>query len=236
LTNLLGIQSRSSLYKHWSSKTGNRFRLSKKNAYLIQKQIASNLNIGAWKLGGTNFTSQKAFKTKSPYFGPIKKENIIHACDSKIDLTLENSPGELEIIAKVINIDKNNIEKPYVYELYWGIEYPTSLFDFPSAGLPLLIADCCAAGHLIIGPKIENTAVLEETSFYVQSGEFRLFGDVSQLTHSVDDILNILVENLKGLNLDLEVGQFIATGGMSACVPLPTCWELSFLTRDKNES
>ena len=52
---------------------------TKSKAYEIQKSLSNKTElISAWKVGGTTKSTQKIFKTKSSYLGPINKKNFFY--------------------------------------------------------------------------------------------------------------------------------------------------------------
>ena len=134
---------------------------TKLKAYQIQKQLTDSPKlISAWKVGGTTKSTQKAFKTKSSYLGPISNKNIFY---KKEEINFKNSSinllGELEIAFKLSADIENIILKSFsLFEpldffdsIAPAIEIPYSSINFPESGLFFLIADCCASGFLILG-------------------------------------------------------------------------------------
>ena len=225
------IYSREALYEVARSRPNFKNEISEEIGYAIQRQISSKLEIGGWKLGGTNFSSLKAFNTDGLYFGPIEKRAII-TNNEHVDknLSLDGFSGELEIIAEL----KNNINDTYSninsrYNFFWGIEYPVSQLKFPDDGLPMLIADCSAAGYLVVGPQLDIEDITETKQFsLVTKNETVLHGQTKNLTGSVEQILEEFERRLADYGLNLTPGDYVATGGMSACMALPGYKNLSF--------
>jgi 2-keto-4-pentenoate hydratase len=202
------------------------------SAYEMQNSLVESLNksVGGWKIGGSNFSSQKVFNSKEIFYGPIFKQNIYFKKDlQRIDW---NFPGEIEICFKIkkdINqVDLNN-KLSLIDSISIGIEFPQSSFVKVS-NLSSLISDLCSSGSLL---------VLKETPFrdldFCEPIELSIFDEKKRLYYFssknlLKDPLNIFKDFLsifESNNGTLTGGEYIATGGISDCFVFPHSKNLS---------
>lgn len=208
---------------------------SLKDAYNIQKSVVKklNLNIGGWKLGGTNKTSREIFSCSHLYCGPIDSKNIILSNTNKyFNWTLPTKPqGEAEIsfrlssnIQNLCKLNNKNDVFSYVDALAPSLELPYSVIDKnQNKELSLLISDLCGSGYLVLGDVIPiqrfkssayEAIEIIQSSTRLESGSTKNIIGSPKL--SLFEFLNFAFEN----KLKLTKGQWIATGGCTPCTEL----------------
>lgn len=122
----------------------------------------------AFKLGGTNQTGLEMFGVDSPFFGMLAPHELVDA-DEVIWPEARAPVAEPEIALAVQHDLAPRAEGYSVQELEralaWAapaLEMPDSVLDNPRvAGLPWLLADACAAGRLVLGPRLGASRVQE---------------------------------------------------------------------------
>ena len=205
---------------------------SVQEGYAIQKLLISSMkDVVAWKLGGGTKSTREIFNTSDIYYGPIFKGHLFRS-GSNIPLEILGSPkGEAEISFR-LSEDISDITKykedPWklVDAIAPSIELPASVVeDVPKYGLPVLLADGCAYGALVIGDhldindRIKNKINTLELSF--SSEEKLIKGNASNILTTpigaIYDFIKLAIEN--GENI--RAGQWVATGGCTPCVKLP---------------
>jgi len=208
-------------------------------AYEIQREVINRLSkkVGGWKIGGSNWTTQKLFDCKEIYFGPIFNENISSATVPVGLSSLGELKGEVEVIFRLSDAVESidSIECCTIEQLVdgvaAGIEFPYSVFsDIPDAGLKLLIADLCGSGGLSYGDFVHINKINWDESqiLLVKEGQMEFIGGSSQeLIASPIQIVKDFICLAKRYGIKLEKGQLIATGGCSPCVYIKRGYEFS---------
>lgn len=173
--------------------------------------------IGAWKLGGTTPLTQEIFNVSELYFGPLYKDEVYPA-QSRITGALTECKVELEIACR-IDPEARDLDA-------WCLsaEMPSSgIRDLPDHGVTALIADRCAAGVLVLGEALPISSISEapQRADLVLEGETLTSGGLPGLVDAPLSIARKFLTRARALGFTPEPGQWIATGGMSPCVPVP---------------
>uniref|UniRef100_A0A486XVC4 2-keto-4-pentenoate hydratase n=1 Tax=Rheinheimera sp. BAL341 TaxID=1708203 RepID=A0A486XVC4_9GAMM len=199
-------------------------------AYRIQNSISKSKFIGAWKLGGTTDLTRKLFKTKSAYYGSIESRYVFNAGEVVLPKFIERPVGELEITFKlsreVENLAQFDLQSEpidtFIDSVLPSIEMPWSQFLLPEAGLNVLVADSCAAGLLILGEEYSwNSDAAIQFPCQLNGNECLAEGDVNNIVMTPSGALREFLLLAKQHQLNLRQGQYVATGGCTACVSLP---------------
>ena len=205
--------------------------LSLDDAYCVQKEgLKSRSDISAWKLGGSTDLTRKLFKTESVYYGAIESKFVFNASDVVLPKFIEHPVGELEITFKlsreVENLAQFDLRSEpidtFIESVLPSIEMPWSQFPLPEAGLNVLVADSCAAGLLILGEEYSwngDTAI--QLPCQLNGNECLVEGNVNNIVMTPSGALREFLLLAKQHQLSLRQGQYVATGGCTACVPLP---------------
>lgn len=205
-------------------------------AYKIQQLNAAKegKKIKAWKLGGATQNNRTAFKTHCVFYGPIFHQSVFSYHENiNLKPSMSKVKGELELSFKLSSaiknltltkLQKNEIHR-FVSSCYASVEIPWSVFPFPESGLPLLIADYCASGALILGNEIlwnkdsqkslrENVSMKTHKDFIAKGSLKNILGNPLLV---LKDFLELAIKH----QVPLEEGQLVCTGGASDCVLLP---------------
>ena len=207
---------------------------SLEQAYSIQKLNRLNEHdIAAWKLGGTTEATRKLFKTGSVYYGGL---NLPRVFSPKKGLSLPKNikapAGEAEVcfrlsekIRNLSNLDVDTLPiSDFVASVAPSIELPWSPFPLPDSGLKVLVADHCAAGALVIGEE-QTLSMLDINSGAVtikcSKAQLLAEGDMANVIGGPVTALRDFLKLAQQHKLELQPGQWVATGGCTPCVALP---------------
>jgi 2-keto-4-pentenoate hydratase len=189
--------------------------------------------VAAWKLGATTAGTRRTFATESIYFGALLPEEVWTATDGAHVPAPAILRGEAEIAFRLaVDIASEKSEAAQsrpASELFdaWApaIEAPySSLENLVEAGLRALLMDRCAAGALYLGaargnvidPGINGLLEICADGSCIAQGTAR----EALLMPPLDAARGFLqVAATQGVNL--RRGQWISTGGITPCVPLP---------------
>lgn len=209
------------------------FELTNCDPYSIQKAVTMLLPVtGAWKAGGTNNKTQTYFDTEIAYFGPIEKNKVFQGLNLEVDSKAFALPlkGELEICfllppdVFVNECDLKELVFSGVVKTLVCLELPWSIFEQPASGLAHLIADVCGANALLCGPEISPSILknVDNITLSLQTLEDETItsGIVSDSIISPLDVLIDFIEFVKRQEIEISEPIFLATGGVSECVPL----------------
>ncbi|MAF59121.1 MAG: hypothetical protein CMK03_14650 [Ponticaulis sp.] len=206
--------------------------LSNHDPYHVQQAVAKELPpSGAWKAGGTNKKTQGLFGTTSPYYGPIEKNKVYVGSHLEIETKSLAQPlkGELEIGFLLPPEAFNNRAK--LADLMNGgdinafvcVELPWTIFEQPDAGLSHLIADVCGANALLCGPEFPAKMLYGNSNIELslKSGEETITrGLISDSIIAPLDVLVDFIAFVDKQKIEILEPIYLATGGVSACVPL----------------
>jgi len=199
--------------------------------YLIQTLVLEKLgwNVGGWKLGGTNKFTRERFCCNKAYFGPIEKNHIFFAEEYKNPiLHVDTLQGEPEIafrVKKTIN-RRSFIQSPCEVLKYF--DYFAPALECPVSGISPhnyvnlgdLLADLCGSGYLIIGRQLELTMLSSAIDTVVnvrQNDKVISSGTTSEIIGTVINSLVDFFDTAVSIGVEIEVGQWIATGGCAPC-------------------
>lgn len=206
--------------------------LTDHNPYYVQSKVAERLTaIGAWKAGGTNKKTQQYFDTNVPYYGPIERNRVFIQETDLVSTSLFAEPlkGELEICFEIekegldSNTDFDSLIKNGIIKVLVGVELPWTMFPQPDSGLAHLIADVCGANALICGSplNLDQLGSLDSLVLSLDSPEAnQTFGKVSDTVILPVEVLRDFFRFVETEGIVLEYPLILATGGVSACVPL----------------
>jgi 2-keto-4-pentenoate hydratase len=186
-----------------------------------------------WKLGATTAATRRTFATDEVYFGALLADEIW-------DSTLATEPpvppvlrGEAEIALRLAaDIPCDQSEAALAgsdTELFdaWapGIEAPYSCVrEVEELGLRALLMDRCAAGALYLGEprsNVEDPAMYQPIEIVVDGvGVAQGTADGSLLLTPQEAARRFLQVAAKH-GVSVRRGQWISTGGITACVMLP---------------
>jgi len=168
----------------------------------------------AWKLGGTNAASRAAFQVERLYYGAIARDEILFFPHHAPGASLVELKGEVEIALRIA-------PDGYSHDA-WAIalEMPASpLVDLVDLGVVALVADRCAAGSLVLGPI--RTGLLPQPDDPVSQdvdGVRMSDGAPSRLTAPPETLLHEFLALAREHGAPVSPGDWVATGGMTACI------------------
>jgi len=203
-------------------------------AYKIQKEVVKKLGfpVIGWKLGGTNSKTQQNFNCKSAYLGPIFSVN-----ETKPMFPINiNLRGEAELTFRMnerisyLSLVEINVDPLQFFDfVYPSLELPLSkINNFKDVGMLPLISDLCGTGHLSVGePKPLSSLKTNPTSVKISKGEETLaVGNRENLVGGYEMALSDFLKLVIKYDINVKVGQFVATGGITDCVGLSTKTEI----------
>lgn len=177
----------------------------------------------AWKLGSSTKASQKALGFQMPIFGPLASWEMAFA---PLELELPAAIpvcGEAELLLRLASTDYKKLAKKELCDAWaWSMELPSSsiinLADLPA---PALVADRCAAFFLVIGRQFSMNEPWNTDTIEVKiDGQLEASGSLSELVCDPLDCILKFLQECKHYNVPVQSGQWIATGGLTKCVPL----------------
>lgn len=205
-------------------------------AYHIQHSNYARLGeIGGWKLGGCSSTSRDFFNVKSIFYGPIFKDSIYsYKSISHAAPCQENFLGELEIVFRFsgdindyldFEVTPDKVIK-YILSVFPAIEIPKVMFPISNDSLPIIVADQCVSGWLILGDEVPfNEAVLNSTNSVLATVVSRnnciMDGESSGIIGGPFNAFCDFLKLAQRHKLKLAPGQYVATGAFSTCKKLP---------------
>jgi 2-keto-4-pentenoate hydratase len=210
--------------------------LAIEQAYQIAKMTirAGRGKIGGWKLGATTAATRNAFRTDTPYFGPLFNTEVFQG-KTFARPTLSPLKGEAEIayrLARDVRADDDLNDEALFDFAAPAIECPWSIVsNLPEAGLCALLMDRCAAGALLLGQMIPAEAI-------DANGLIEILIDgrgAASGTANTSMVMAPKVAAIAALKLIMkhgfkpQSGQWISTGGITPCIALPA--EQSFALR-----
>jgi 2-keto-4-pentenoate hydratase len=169
---------------------------------------------GGWKLGGTNAGSRAAFGVGRPYYGALDRAEILENPTHAPGFPLAELKGEAEIALRLApGLDGADA---------WcvALEMPSSpLEGLPEIGVAALVADRCAAGALVLGPVREGPPPSDGRIAQEIDGQRLSEGRIADLSASPAELLADFLTLARSHGQPLAAGQWVATGGVTACLP-----------------
>ena len=186
-----------------------------------QKNILKNIDVGAYKVGASNFRSGKFFNYPGIVLGGIHKKNIFfNKVPSRYDI------AEIEIIIKVDDIDLDN-PKENKLDYYLGIECPKVCIENPNGDISLCVEDNCSSGDLLIFSKLTN---LNFKNVELGIGDnISHSGTLKNLRYTLHEIFLDSLKIIKSNDLPIPEPFWLATGGISDVFPLKKDSLVSFI-------
>ena len=169
----------------------------------------------AWKLGGTNFRSQKKFGNQVPLFGSIPSESV-YASGELIPFS-SNTCIELELAVLVPDRNKDELQ----YALCFEIPQERSLSKI--ANLNEILLDRCGAHMLVIQNDFQfcDQSDLMATVFKTKKNSVEIQSNsLENLIYSPKELLDdfLIAANQYGVNP--LPGEIVALGGLGECFPV----------------
>jgi 2-keto-4-pentenoate hydratase len=189
--------------------------------------------VAAWKLGATTAGTRRAFATDEIYFGGLLADEVWSAGASGLPPAPPLFRGEAEIAIRLavdIAVEDSAAALACGGEALFdawtpALEAPYSCVEnIPEAGLRGLLLDRCSAGGLYLGtprPDI-HAADIGQTIQILVDGVSLGCGSAGTalLMPPLEAALGFLaVAAAQGVSV--RRGQWISTGGITPCVPLP---------------
>lgn len=186
-----------------------------------------------WKLGATTAATRRVFATDEVYFGALRADEI---WDSTLGAEPPVPPvlqGEAEIglrLAADIRYDQSEAAlTSSATELFdaWApaIEAPYSCVrEIEELGLRALVMDRCAAGALYLGAprsNVEDPAMEQSIEILVDGVAVAQGTAPASLLMTPLDAARRFLRVAAEHGVSVRRGQWISTGGITACVPLP---------------
>lgn len=188
------------------------------DAYGLTHKVCDTdwLRWGGWKLGGTNAGSRVTFGVEQLYFGALDRTEIAIQPDRAPAFPLFELKGEVEIALRVDKTGKGHDA--------WcvALEMPSSpISNLAESGVNALVADRCAAGVLLLGPiRKERLPDLTQSRFVLEiDGKAADDSSLSSLTDTPEQLLHDFVRIAASLDFVVKPGDWVSTGGITACVP-----------------
>ena len=199
-------------------------------AYKISQDLADlqGGQISAYKLGATTELTRAIFNTTEVYYGPMLDREVFtrNKISNNCNILLPQFKGEAEIALR-IGSDINNLDELTAANPFdaWccALECPWSVFaNLPEAGLTALIADRCASGALFLGePKKISSLPIDATISIASGGVTIASGSIlNSLVMPVEEASSTAIKKILMHGISLKKGQWISTGGITACVVL----------------
>lgn len=170
----------------------------------------------AWKLGGTTEKTRELFSVDRLYFGALHEKELVRPGDRVPPHPLCQLQGEVEVAIR-IGADDESFDAWCI-----ALEMPASpVANLLEAGVKALVADRCAAGCLVLsearpigtlGPRIELHVE--------QNGETVSEGHSDNLVDPPLVCATTFLHTAREHGFRPRAGQWIATGGLTPCVPL----------------
>lgn len=203
-------------------------------------------SVAAWKLGATTAATRRTFATGEVYFGGLLADEIWSSTESAAPPAPPVLRGEAEIAFRlaedIASQDGEAMAEHPASQLFdaWtpAIESPYSCVDnLVEIGLRALLTDRCAAGALYLGaprPDVKDIAIEHELEIHVNGSCIAQGSAKSALLMTPVEAAQrfICVATAQGANL--KRGQWISTGGITPCVPLPFNHPVELLSGGQN--
>ena len=188
----------------------------------------SNENIAAWKLGGTTASTRELFNAEEVFWGPLLNSEVFFVDTEGLLPKLPILNTEIEIALRLSQAWDGEIsvglQNPFNAFDAWSLaaEFPYSCFDdLPTAGMPALIADRCAAGALFLS-QIKHGLPPEKSISVglVLDNKDRVSGNSVDLLMSPVNAALEFCDLAKKAGFKLRSGQWISTGGLTRIVSI----------------
>lgn len=204
-------------------------------AYDVAAGIVGTMNrpIAAWKLGATTPVTRRAFATDEVYYGGLVAGEVAIAAVGGTLPTVPALRAEAEIALRLArDIEPNEAARlvgssgTALFDAWAPVlEAPYScVANLPEAGLAALLMDRCAAGALYLGaPRTDLSTADGEATLEIRVDAESLTGAevTASLVMAPSAAALRFVEIAAANGTTLRKGQWISTGGVTACVPLP---------------
>jgi 2-keto-4-pentenoate hydratase len=187
-------------------------------AYAAITATLEGAHIKGWKVGGSNLATCAAFGVDTPYYGALLEDEVIAAGTAVPGFAMVEWKGEVEFALR-LNADATGYDAWCI-----ALEMPASpITTLPQAGVNALVADRCGAGALLLG-KVHDGPLPDlngrEMVYSVDGVQIDLAG-VAALTAHPQVILQQTLALIRDHGLVPQAGQWVATGGVTGCHPLP---------------
>lgn len=171
---------------------------------------------GGWKLGGTNHGSRQAFNVDRLYYGAIDHDEILAAPAIAPGFALPELKGEVEVALR-LDAAMTGYDAWCV-----ALEMPASnIQNLLELGVIALVSDRCAAGALLLGPvRAGRLPDLSGARFAQRiNGETLGEAGLDALVGEPEALLAEFLALARAHGASLRPGQWVATGGITPCLP-----------------
>lgn len=199
-------------------------------AYAAIGAALAGVPLGGWKIGGSNHASCAAFGVDTPYYGALRADEVMPAGAAVPGFALAEWKGEVEFALR-LDADARGYDEWCI-----ALEMPASpLTNLPQAGVAALVADRCAAGALLLGEVVEGALPPLEGAPMVLHVDGREIdrADVTALTAHPEAILTQSLALMRAHGQTPAAGQWVATGGVTACHALPATGRVEVTFQDR---
>ncbi|KQW31330.1 hypothetical protein ASE36_03445 [Rhizobium sp. Root274] len=201
-------------------------------AYAVQNRLIECLGpVEAWKLGGATTATRQIFNTQDVYYGPVFAGRVLLAPTTVPQDLLGGPKGEAEVAFRLSAAVEGDAlpQDPWalVDRIAPSIELPASTVDdLPRHGLNALIADGCAYGALVLGDALPIDAAVKASidtlSISIAHGDVVETGSANHILTTPIGALAAFAKTALANGATLRAGQWVATGGCTSCLPLPS--------------
>lgn len=168
----------------------------------------------AWKLGGTNFRSQKQFGNTFPLFGAIPMKSV-HFSGECIEIS-PNTCIELEIAARIPHNDGDSLEFALCFELPQK-RFFTDVFD-----LNEVLLDGCGAHKIVVQESFQKCEVAELQQSIFKMSKASIEMEVNTMENLTAEPSQLLIDFLAAASVhgaNPIPGEIVAIGGLGECFP-----------------
>ncbi|WP_417498356.1 hypothetical protein [Maricaulis sp.] len=203
--------------------------LSLEAGYAIAALRCDPAQAAAYKLGGTTGATRTAFAVSRAYAGALCADQLIKD-GQDLPTGLINPVVEPEILLA--------FDRPFAPqraarsvqalrdELAWvgiALEVPaTPVSGLPQTGVGWLLADCCAAGALVVGEQLSpaHLDTLSQARVTLQVGTRTSQGEASRLLDGALGAMSDILAVFGQLGWAVPAGIPFATGGLAPALPI----------------
>lgn len=186
-----------------------------------QKSILKSIDVGAYKVGASNFRSGKFFNYPGIVLGGIESKNIFF---NKVPYQYDIA--EMEIIIKVDSLDLDN-PKENKFDYYLGIECPKVCIENPNGDINLCVEDNCSSGDLLIFSKLTDLN-FKNVKLVIGDNIFHS-GTLQNLRFTIHEVFLDSLKIIKSNDLPIPNPFWLATGGISDVFPLKKDTLINFI-------
>lgn len=188
----------------------------------------------AWKLGGTTETTQRIFNVDKVYFGALHESEVAilpsraptfptFELKGEAEIALRIAPSAMSFLVEGESATRSAPPSALFDSWCVALELPSSpIENLVECGLLALVADRCAAGFLALG---RARGIHDATNWIggkiriEQNGEVIASGGADALVWTPDECARTFLLEALAQGFQPKPGQWVSTGGATACVP-----------------